>query len=52
MIILKCEMCGANITPQAGISYATCEYCGSTMTLFSENENQKKKILYMHSKLY
>ncbi len=33
MIVLKCKMCGANITPESGKTYATCEYCGSVMTL-------------------
>ncbi len=40
MIVLKCRMCGANITPESGKTYAACEYCGSVMTLPHINDER------------
>ncbi len=33
MVVLKCRMCGGDLKIIDKSSYATCEYCGSTMTL-------------------
>lgn len=34
MAILQCKMCGGKVRPEEGKFTATCEYCGSEMTLF------------------
>ncbi len=33
MAILKCKMCGGDLTIQDGMTVAECEYCGTTQTL-------------------
>jgi len=33
MIVLKCEMCGANISPRIGIVFATCDFCGTVVII-------------------
>ena len=33
MVLLKCRICGGDLKIIDKSSYATCEYCGSTMTL-------------------
>lgn len=40
MVELKCKMCGGNLKIIDKISYATCEYCGSTMTLPNLNDDR------------
>lgn len=40
MIELKCKMCGGNLKIIDKVSYATCEYCGSTMTLPRMNDDK------------
>ena len=40
MAVLKCKMCGGNLKIIDKISYATCEYCGSTMTLPNLNDDR------------
>lgn len=40
MIELKCKMCGGNLKIIDRRSYATCEYCGSTMTLPNMNNDR------------
>ena len=32
-MIIKCKMCGGDITFTPGATYGTCEYCGSTSTI-------------------
>ncbi|MCL2356060.1 MAG: cellulase family glycosylhydrolase [Defluviitaleaceae bacterium] len=36
VIALQCEKCGANLNPQEGAEFITCEYCGVTKALVSE----------------
>ena len=33
MAILKCKMCGGDLTIQDSMTVAECEYCGTTQTL-------------------
>ena len=40
MVELKCKMCGGNLKIIDKISYTTCEYCGSTMTLPNLNDDR------------
>ncbi len=40
MVELKCKMCGGNLKIIDKNSYATCEYCGSTMTLPNLNDDR------------
>lgn len=45
MEVLTCKMCGGNISVSEDQTYATCEYCGSTMTL-PKIGNQQRANLY------
>lgn len=40
MVELKCKMCGGNLKIIDKASYATCESCGSTMTLPNLNDDR------------
>lgn len=40
MVELKCKICGGNLKIIDKLSYATCEYCGSTMTLPNLNDDR------------
>ena len=40
MAILKCKMCGGNLEVIEGQNYATCDSCGSTMTLPKVNDER------------
>ena len=42
MAILKCKMCGGNLTVEEGMTVCECEYCGSTQTV--PNVDDEKKI--------
>ena len=41
MVELKCKMCGGILKLIDGFGHATCEYCGSTITLPDVNDEQK-----------
>ena len=41
MTILKCKMCGGDLQINENQNYATCEYCGSTMTLPKASDERK-----------
>lgn len=41
MAIIKCKMCGGDITIAADKTFGTCEYCGSTMTLPKVDDDQR-----------
>ena len=41
MAILKCKMCGGDITSNEEKSLYVCEYCGSTMTLPKVSDEQR-----------
>lgn len=45
MAVIKCKMCGGNLTLVEGSSIAECEYCGSTQTVPSA-DNEKKLALF------
>ena len=45
MAIIKCKMCGGDLVLNEGSTIATCEYCGSTQTVPSA-ENEKKLTLF------
>ena len=40
MVELKCRICGGNLQIIDKRSYATCESCGSTMTLPNMNDDK------------
>lgn len=40
MAVLKCKMCGGNLEAIEGQNYATCDSCGSTMTLPKVNDER------------
>ncbi|MCQ2458280.1 MAG: toll/interleukin-1 receptor domain-containing protein [Clostridia bacterium] len=40
-MIIKCKMCGGDLEFQPGVTYGTCEFCGSTSTIpQAEDENK------------
>ncbi len=41
MPVIKCKVCGGDMELAANMSYGTCEYCGSTMTLPKVEEEQR-----------
>lgn len=41
MAILKCKMCGGDLTVQDGVSIAVCEYCGTQQTLPRVEDDRK-----------
>ena len=45
MAIIKCKMCGGDLILNEGNTIATCEYCGSTQTVPSA-DNEKKLTLF------
>ncbi len=49
--ILKCKMCGGDISVNADMSVGTCQYCGSTMTL-PRIDTDKKARLFNHANQY
>ncbi len=42
--ILKCKMCGGDITVSADMTVGTCQYCGSTMTLPRIDSDKKARL--------
>ena len=40
-MIIKCKMCGGDITFTPGATYGTCEYCGSTSTIPQAEDEAK-----------
>ena len=48
MAVLKCKMCGGDLEIQQGSTIAECEYCGTTQTIPSL-DNEKKRILIISS---
>ncbi len=49
--ILKCKMCGGDISVNADMTVGTCQYCGSTMTL-PHIDTDKKARLFNHANQY
>ena len=52
MSVLKCENCGAKVKTEEGKFTATCEYCGSEMTIFestAEFEIDSKGVLVQYN---
>lgn len=45
MAIIKCKMCGGDLILTEGSTIATCEYCGTTQTVPSA-DNEKKLTLF------
>jgi DNA-directed RNA polymerase subunit RPC12/RpoP len=45
MLVLKCKMCGGDLSINQNITVGKCEYCGSTMAL-PRNPDQIKTNLY------
>ena len=45
MAILKCKMCGGDLSLVAGESTAKCEYCGSVQTV-PKTDDEKKLVLF------
>ena len=41
MAIIKCKMCGGDITVAEDKTFGTCEYCGSTMTFPKVSDEQR-----------
>jgi tetratricopeptide (TPR) repeat protein len=41
MAIIKCKMCGGDITVAEDKTFGTCEYCGSTMTFPRVSDEQR-----------
>ncbi len=49
--VLKCKMCGGDISVNADMTVGTCQYCGSTMTL-PRIDTEKKARLFNHANQY
>ncbi len=49
--ILKCKMCGGDISVNADMTVGTCQYCGTTMTL-PRIDTEKKARLFNHANQY
>ena len=41
MAVLKCKMCGGDLTPVPGSTITVCEYCGTKQTLPSSDDEKK-----------
>ena len=41
MAVFKCKMCGGNLEVQEGMTVCECEYCGSTQTVPSLDDEKK-----------
>ncbi|MGN0488404.1 MAG: hypothetical protein ACI4HO_03980 [Ruminococcus sp.] len=46
MAVLKCKMCGGNLTLNEGATVVECEYCGTAQTVPSADNEKKKKPEY------
>ena len=44
MAVLKCKMCGGELTVEEGASVAVCEYCGSKQTVPKADDEKKMKL--------
>jgi tetratricopeptide (TPR) repeat protein len=44
MQLIKCKMCGGDISVEAGQNYGTCDSCGSTMTLPSVSDERRANL--------
>ncbi len=42
MAILRCKMCGGNLTVEEGMTVCECEYCGSKQTVPNVDDEKKK----------
>ncbi len=45
MAVIKCKMCGGDLTVTEGETVAVCEYCGTRQTIPSA-DNEKKLTLF------
>ena len=46
MAVIKCKMCGGDLTLEAGSTVCQCEFCGTTQTVPSENDEKKAANLF------
>ena len=44
MAILKCKMCGGDLTVEAGMTVAECEYCGTKQTVPNMDSEKKAQL--------
>ena len=44
-IMIKCKMCGGDLALTEGSTIATCEYCGTTQTVPTQ-DNEKKLVQF------
>ena len=44
MAVLKCKMCGGELTVEEGATVAVCEYCGSRQTVPKADDEKKMKL--------
>lgn len=44
MALLKCKMCGGDLKVSPEMTVATCQYCGSSMTLPKETDERKANL--------
>ena len=51
MAVLKCKMCGGEITVENGSQIATCEFCGSKQTIPSVDDEKKLRLFERANKL-
>ncbi len=51
MAIIKCKMCGGDLEVTAGQSVARCEYCDSTQTIPTADNEKKIKLFFRAGRL-
>ncbi len=51
MALLKCKMCGGDLTAGEGSTVAVCEYCGTSQTVPSGNDEKKIQVFNRANKL-
>lgn len=51
MTILKCKMCGGDLTMEEGITVCECEYCGTKQTVPTIDDEKKAKLFARANKL-
>ena len=51
MSVLKCKMCGGNLTVETDMTVCECEYCGTKQTIPVMNDEKKMKLYERANKL-
>lgn len=44
MAVLKCKMCGGDLEVSPQMTFGTCEYCGTTMTIPKDTDERRANL--------